>query len=478
MECPICMDPFTSSLRKEISCPSCSKSCCLKCIQTYFLQSANDPHCPDCMKTWNRSFIQEFLPKSFIDKDFAKRRADILWSREESFIPAAQEKALRIKKAEEYENEHVTPLKELIHQLYEKKREIENHLYKLQDKMYNEKNTVQLINEGRINLDSDESSSSAAGSSSSETIEKKKFHRKCTVENCPGWLSSNWKCGLCETYTCHHCLVIKGKIKDDSYTTHECKKEDVETANMLKASVKLCPKCGEGVEKNGGCNTMFCTACHTGFDWTTGKILQSGQIHNPHYFEWLARNGTGENVNNGDPCNNRIHPRMINHVGVAHRHAFGQMLRMIMHVGDVEFRRFEYHLTHRDNEDLLVEYLLKKKDKDSVKSSIQNRERRMEREKAIRDVLETFVMVGSERIRSVVGNPSSVIEVMEDLEKLRAFINESLRNVGKLYRCKIPYFEDWIDVKSIDVFSTKDKISVRSVDTLSHTQDEESEIQE
>lgn len=459
MECPICMDPFTSSLRKEISCPSCSEACCLKCIQRYFLECANDPHCPHCMKTWNRSFIQEFLPKSFIDKDFAKRRADILWSREESFIPEAQEKALFIKKSEEYETENVTPLKDLIFQLYEKKREIENHLYKLQDKLYSERNTVQLIIEGRINVDS------AVESSSSETIEKKKFHRKCTVENCPGWLSSNWKCGLCETYACHHCLVIKGKVKDESYVTHICKTEDVETANMLKSSVKLCPKCGEGVEKNGGCNTMFCTSCHTGFDWTSGKILQSGQIHNPHYFEWLARNGSEENVNSGNPCNNRIHPRMINNVGVSHRPMFGKMLRMIMHIGDVEFRRFEYHLTHQNNEDLLIEYLLKKKDKENVKASIQNRERRMEREKAIRDVLETFVMVGSERIRSVIGNPSSVIEVMEDLEKLRAFINESLKNVGKLYRCKIPYFEDWDDVKSIDVSSSKDKDSVKSSET-------------
>lgn len=460
------MDPFTEYLRKEISCPSCSESCCLKCIQRYFLESANNPHCPHCMKTWNRGFIQEILPKSFIDKDFAKRRADILWSREESFIPTVQEKALRIKRAEEYEMENVTPLKELIQQLYEKKREIEKNLSQLQDKMNMERHTAQLIYEGQINLDS--------GSSASETIEKKKFHRKCTVENCPGWLSSNWKCGLCEIYTCSQCLVIKGKNNDESHAMHVCKKEDFETATMLKSSVKLCPKCGEGVEKNGGCNTMFCTSCHTGFDWTSGKILQSGQIHNPHYFEWLAKTGGNgnENTNNGDPCNNRIHPRMINNVGTTHRPMFGKMLRMIMHVEDIEFRRFEYHLTHQNNEDLLIDYLLKKKDKDSVKSAIQNRERRMERENAIRDVLGTFVIAGSERIRSVVGNPSIVVEVMEDLEKLRTFINDSLKNVGKLYRCKVPYFEDWDEVKSIDVFSIKDKGSVKSSDTLSYQQDE------
>ena len=121
-----------------------------------------------------------------------------------------------------------------------------------------------------------------------------------------------------------------------------------------------------------------------------------------------------------------------------------------MHVEHVEFHRFDFHTTHQNNEDLLIEYLMKKKTKEEVKRTIQNRERRMEREKAIRDALETFVLVGSERVRAIVANPENIIEDMEELDKLRIFVNESLGNVGKIYGCKTPWLDGWDKVISID----------------------------
>jgi hypothetical protein len=34
---------------------------------------------------------------------------------------------------------------------------------------------------------------------------------------------------------------------------------------------------------------MWCTQCRKAFNWRTGRIEADG--HNPHYFEWLRRNG-------------------------------------------------------------------------------------------------------------------------------------------------------------------------------------------
>jgi hypothetical protein len=88
---------------------------------------------------------------------------------------------------------------------------------------------------------------------------------------------------VCDTKVCKECRIVKAD-------GHECKADDVATAEALAAESKPCPKCAAAISKVSGCDQMWCTLCHTTFSWNTGKI-ETSVIHNPHYFQWAAANG-------------------------------------------------------------------------------------------------------------------------------------------------------------------------------------------
>lgn len=119
----------------------------------------------------------------------------------------------------------------------------------------------------------------------SPDAERKKFIMKCQSENCPGFLSTQYKCGVCDVYTCSECL----ETKDDD---HECKKENIESAKMIKKETRSCPTCATRIYKIDGCDQMWCVDCKTAFSWNSGQISNT-RIHNPHYYEYLRQTNGG-----------------------------------------------------------------------------------------------------------------------------------------------------------------------------------------
>jgi hypothetical protein len=362
------------------------------------------------------------------------------------------------------------PIYEVLEDLRLKREEIANEIYKLNSELDKRRYRRDDIRNGRGHIVRDQygrviedksSDNSKDSSKGTEVPKEQKFKRKCTVPDCLGWLSTAWKCSLCENFTCPDCFEIKGKKKDgseDDYgearEKHICKVEDIETAKMIRDSTKPCPKCGYGIEKNEGCNVMFCTNCHSGFDWVSGKILEAAQIHNPHYFEWVNRGGGGD-TNALPGCDTRLQAGMVNRVAPVHRKEFGAVINRIMHIEDYELEKYRYHLDHQNDEDLLIEYILKKKTKDEVKRTIQNRERRMERERDIRNILEMFVRVAKERIIYTVNNSKEVESTLKELNELREFVNKLNYKTSIMHGCNAPYIPDWVKIETIDPQTAK-----------------------
>jgi hypothetical protein len=85
-----------------------------------------------------------------------------------------------------------------------------------------------------------------------EDIQKKQFVKKCPNSECRGFLSTRWKCGLCQVNVCCECHEIK-ELDHHGNENHTCKPENIETAKLLAKDCKNCPKCGTYIYKIDGC---------------------------------------------------------------------------------------------------------------------------------------------------------------------------------------------------------------------------------
>jgi hypothetical protein len=131
----------------------------------------------------------------------------------------------------------------------------------------------------------------------SNVVKKREFIKKCSDPECRGFLSTRWKCGMCQKNTCSECHELKA---DD----HTCNPDTLATAKLLSMDTKACPKCQTNIFKIDGCDQMWCTQCHTAFSWVTGAI--ETKIHNPHYYAWKRLNGGVDREPGDVVCGNEM----------------------------------------------------------------------------------------------------------------------------------------------------------------------------
>jgi hypothetical protein len=144
-----------------------------------------------------------------VNKKFKKHMEEILYEQEKALMPATQpiiEEMIRKK----HIREELSKLDEEIAKLARERRLLEATIY-------------------NPNLDK------------TKETQKTSFMRSCAAEGCRGFLSSQWKCGICELWTCPDCHELKGENRDDP--DHKCDPNNVETAKLLNSDTKPCPKC-------------------------------------------------------------------------------------------------------------------------------------------------------------------------------------------------------------------------------------------
>lgn len=242
------------------------------------LMWASAPKCANCNKAFTSDFIDGAFTKSFRRGPLRIAMIQNLQEQETSLLPQTMDiitQRQRRKQAQTLQDRLVrtvdvlryTPLQPL-EPIFEAARAIQTELRDLSDVIsgaHRDTKKARVVQERTI---------------------------KCPNEACLGYSKRGQACTLCGTAVCKDCNC--NVANSEALKAHVCKEDDKASWALIKEDSKACPKCGTPIQKVSGCNQMWCTVsgCNTAFDWATGHVI-NGRIHNPHYHEWLARNGTG-----------------------------------------------------------------------------------------------------------------------------------------------------------------------------------------
>ena len=239
--------------------------------------------------------------------------------------------------------------------------------------------------------------------------------------------------------TCSNCHEVTGV---DTHL-HTCKPENVETAKLLAKDTKPCPKCATPIFKIEGCDQMFCTQCQTPFSWKTGRV-ENGVIHNPHYFEWLRRNGNEERNLLEVRCGREIDNDFISRIVNVSSLQVSTICRNIVHIRRVELPKYVINVVN-DNQDLRVNYLTQKITEEKFKSLLQKRNREKTKRLDIANILNMYIDSSTDILYrylkkckkdKVSGNTVHFIEqkYLSELRSLITYTNSCFTDVSDLYK--------------------------------------------
>ena len=276
-----------------------------------------------------------------------------------------------------------------------------------------------------------------------EAPRAKRVVRGCPFEECRGFLYDDFACGTCGKKACPSCHEIK---MDEG---HVCIPENVAAAKMIMRDSKPCPSCAVLIHRTQGCAQMWCTQCHATFNWNTGK-LETGTIHNPHYYAWANRNGNAGGAGEaqqmaGGNCqyqwwtisrrlsDNRIENDLRDLLGAVHRRSG--------HLQNITLPTLADRFHERDNLDLRLRFLNTEITEAGLKEKLQRREKKRTKDVAVRQVYEMYVAATRDIIVRIMDRTgalsnTTILHALEELDALEKYADVELAKISKRFNMK------------------------------------------
>lgn len=405
--CSICLEDFNKMKHLKVSCPFCQFDACKTCTQTYLLSVTQDPHCMSCKHEWNRAFIDSFCTKVFRNTEYKLHRENILLEREKAKMPDTQP--------------HVTRRLE-----WKSLRTSYEWLFKLLESIKVSPDLDEKVREcltvilhttiGHLleNI--------TALVYSNVPVTNTKIVQKCPSGECRGFLLDH-TCGVCKVIFCEKC-------HEPNDPGHVCDPDTVKTIKLLKRDTKPCPSCNTPIHKIEGCSQMWCTQCHTAFDWRTGHV-ETGRIHNPHYFEFKKRTREHGDI----PCGGRPSRDELEEINAPQRMTSLLMTLLIM---DRELL-YKYGFIYNDNLELRIHYMMSDMTDDEFKHHIQRRDKHNSKMRDIQDIYGMYIDSVSDILRQYKLDPENEASYTEDIRGLTGYTNLVMKKIRRRYTSRVPH---------------------------------------
>lgn len=430
--CTICCDSRLTPA-STVSCGVCDHVCCKSCVKRFLLDLMDDPQCMQCRRRFTHAELIEKLPRTFVDGDLKRHRAEVLLDRQKAMVPASQNAVV----VERERRQSLKRIREWEEEREQLKRELRRCNMQINDEYYRMSRPAQ--------------------------SERRQFVMKCAREACHGFLNEQYRCSVCEGATCAQCHVYVGNAPDGR---HVCNPDDVATVALLRRDSKRCPSCSTWIHRYEGCTQMFCTnpTCHALFDYRTLRLLgDRDHVHNPHYTEWLARQRTRGVVAReaGDiPCGGMPHIHEL-YRAIVPQHLVGappertqRILwshRMVMHVEHETLPRYRVNVDEPELEQMRVQFCLGDFDEAAWRTRLQRREKDRSKKYEITLVLEMVVHACGDLFRQMVlaattpaaassrEPPRSVEQVHDDILAVLSHAGIALCRIAVAFNCTVPY---------------------------------------
>jgi len=279
MDCVICYDKMT----KSVTCAKCSCSSCQSCFQMHLLNSPLTASCMHCRSPLSDDFVLDNTKLHWRTHEYKVYKENLLMDMEKARLPDTQQYAAAVVTARTFILESKLEemrLRDLIKNNKEKPAEKKATVTALREKI--DETQAARRHASRVEMFYGRIPAHLGGGA--ESVQpKRQFVKACIAAECKGFLNEEFECTLCSTRACKECheSLLEG---------HICNPDVVANVKALAKEARPCPTCAANISKIDGCDQMWCTQCQTTFSWRTG-LKEAGHTHNPHYYEFLRRNG-------------------------------------------------------------------------------------------------------------------------------------------------------------------------------------------